>query len=104
MARLLDGCESIRRSVPETALGKQPIKLYETSHRNLRFAHRHARAQRSVQHPFCDLNDFARLNLDPHNRSAGPILATFVPKTATVKGVPAIMKLYHLPDMGRMNL
>jgi hypothetical protein len=103
MARLLDGCESIRRSLPETALGKQPMKFYEARHRNARFAHLHAGAQRPVQHPFCNLNDFARPNLYPHDRTTGPILATFVPKTTTVKWMPSIMKLYHLPDMGRMN-
>jgi hypothetical protein len=103
MARLLDGCESIRRSLPETALGKQPMKLCETRYRQSRFAHLHARAKGSVQHPLCDLNDFARSDLYPHNRTAGPILAAFVPKTTTVKWVPSIMNLYHLPDMGRMN-
>jgi hypothetical protein len=103
MARLLDGCESIRRSLPETALGKQPMKLCETRYRQSRFAHLHARAKGSVQHPLCDLNDFARSDLYPHNRTAGPILAAFLPKTTTVKWVPSIMNLYHLPDMGRMN-
>jgi hypothetical protein len=29
----------------------------------------------------------------------GPVLATFMPKTITVIWMPAIMKLYHLPDM-----
>ena len=89
--------------MPETALGKQPMKFYEARHRNARFAHLHAGAQRPVHHPFCNLNDFARPNLYPHDRTTGPILATFVPKTTTVKWMPSIMKLYHLPDMGRMN-
>ncbi|NEK54900.1 hypothetical protein GUK36_37230, partial [Rhizobium leguminosarum] len=104
MARLLDGCESTSRSLPETALGQQPIKLDEARYRNARFTHLHAGAKRPVQHPCCDLNDFTRSDLYPHDGTAGPILATFVPKTPTVKGVPAIMNLYHLPDMGRMNL
>jgi hypothetical protein len=84
MARLLDGCESVRRSVPETALGKQPMKR-ENCHRNLRFDHLNAVANHPVQHPFCELNDFALLNLDPHNRTAGTILATFVTKNKRLK-------------------
>ncbi|MBP2449986.1 hypothetical protein JOH51_007494 [Rhizobium leguminosarum] len=71
---------------------------------NKRFTHLHAGAKRPVQHPFCDLNDFAGSDLDPHDGTAGTILATFVPKTTTVKWVPTRMNLYHLPDMGRMNL
>ncbi|MER8570201.1 hypothetical protein NKH85_32015 [Mesorhizobium sp. M0924] len=78
MARLLDGCVH-RSKLPETALGKQPTKFYEARHRNARFAHLHASAQRPVQHPFCNLNDFARPNLYAHDRTTGPILATFVP-------------------------
>ena len=104
MVRLLDGCESTSRSLPETALGQQSIKIDEARYRNARFTHLHAGAKRPVQHPFCDLNDFAGSDLDPHNGTAGTILATFVPKTTTVKWVPTIMNLYHLPDMGRMNL
>ncbi|MGR9257813.1 hypothetical protein [Rhizobium leguminosarum] len=89
---------------PETALGKQPVKLHETIHRNLWFTHLHTGAKRPVQHPLCDRNDFAWSDLYPNDGTAGPILATFLPKTTTVKWVPAIMKLYHLPDMGRMNM
>src|SRR3546814_17490236 len=49
MARLLDGRESIRRSLPETAIGKQSMKLYKPNHRNARFAHLHVGAPRPVQ-------------------------------------------------------
>ena len=104
MARLLDGRESIHRSLPETALGKQFMKLHKANHRNARFAHAHAGAQRSIQHPLCNLDDLTRPDLYPDDRAIGPVLATFMPKTTAVIGMPAIMKLYHLPDMGRMNL
>ncbi len=89
MARLLDSRECIRRSLPETAMGKQSMKLYKPNHRNARFAHLHVGAQRAVQHPLCDLDD---------------LTAAFIPKTTAVIWMPAIMKLYHLPDMGRMTL
>ncbi|WP_095205152.1 hypothetical protein [Mesorhizobium carmichaelinearum] len=104
MARLLDGRESIRRSLPETALGKQSVKLYKPNHRNARFAHLHVGAKRPIQHPLCDLDDLTRPDLYPDDRAIGPVLATFVPKTAAVIWMPAIMKLHHLPDMGRMTL
>ncbi|MEI9401972.1 hypothetical protein [Mesorhizobium argentiipisi] len=104
MARLLDGSESIRRSLPETALGKQTMKLHQASHRNPRFAHVHAGAQRPIQHPLCNLNDLTRPDLYPDDRAISSVLATFMPKTAAIIWMPTIMKLYHLPDMGRMNL
>jgi transposase len=79
------------------------MMLYEASHRNARFAHLLAGAKRPVQHPFCNLNDFARPYLYPYDPTASPILATFVPKPTTVKWIPSIMKLYYLSDIGRMN-
>ncbi|EYR84049.1 transposase IS66 family [Shinella sp. DD12] len=60
------------------------MKLHKACHRNLWLAHLHAGAKRSIQHPFRNLNDFARPNLYPHDRAAGPILTTFVPKTTTL--------------------
>ena len=104
MARLLDGRESIRRSLPETALGKQCMKLYKPNHRNARLAHLHAGAKRPIQHPLCNLDDLTRPDLYPDDRAIGPVLATFMTKPAAKIGMPAIMKLYHLPDMGRMTL
>jgi hypothetical protein len=103
MARLLDGSESIRRSLPETPLGKQSMKLHQASHRNARFAHVHAGAQRPIQHPLCNLNDLTRPDLYSDDRAIGSVLATFVPKTAAVIWMPAIMKLHYLPDMGTMT-
>jgi hypothetical protein len=104
MARLLDGSESIRRSLPETTLGKQSMKLHEANHCNPRFAHLHVGAKCPIQHPLRNLDDLTRSNFYPDNRATGPILATFMPKTATVKRMPTIMKLHQLPDMGRMTL
>ncbi|UVK50057.1 hypothetical protein DBIPINDM_007317 (plasmid) [Mesorhizobium sp. AR02] len=80
------------------------MKLYKSNHRNARFAHLHVGAKRPIQHPLCDLNDLTRPNLDPNDRTVSPILPTFMPESAAVIWMPAIMKLYHLPDMGRMTL
>lgn len=80
------------------------MKLYKPNHRNARFAHLHVGAQRPVQHPLCDLDDLTRPDLYPDDRAIGPVLAAFMPKTTAVIWMPAIMKLYHLPDMGRMTL
>ncbi|MER8684915.1 hypothetical protein [Mesorhizobium sp. M1405] len=104
MARLLDGRESIPRSLPETALGKQSMKLYKPNHRNARFAHLHVGAKRPIQHPLRRLDDLTRPDLYPDDRAIGPVLATFMPKTTAVIWMPAIMKLHHLPNMGRMTL
>lgn len=80
------------------------MKLYKPNHRNARFAHLHVGAQRPVQHPLCDLDDLTRPDLYPDDRAIGPVLAAFMPKTTAVIWMPAIMKLYHLPDMGTMTL
>jgi hypothetical protein len=80
------------------------MKLHEASHRNPRFASRHISSKRPIQHPLRNLNDLARPDLYPDNRTTGPIFAAFIPKTAAVIWMPTIMKLYHLPDMGRMNM
>jgi hypothetical protein len=104
MARLLDGSESIRRSLPETAVFKQSMKLHQTAHRNAGFAHLHVGARRPIQHPRRNLNDLAGLDLHSDNCATGTILAAFMPKTHAEIWMPTIMKFYHLPDMGRMNL
>src|SRR3546814_14360058 len=62
------------------------------------------RSQRPVQHPLGDRDDLTRPVLYPDDRAIGPVLAAFMPKTTAVIWMPAIMKLYHLPDMGRMTL
>jgi hypothetical protein len=104
IARLLDGSESIQGSLPETALGKQSMKLHEPDHGNARFAHLHAGATRPIQHPLRNLDDLTGPDLYPDNRTTGTILAPLLSKTAPVKRMPTIMKLHHLPDMGRMTL
>lgn len=53
MARLLDGPESIRRSLPETELGKQSMKLYNSNPRNAVHAS-HVGTERPIQHPLCN--------------------------------------------------
>jgi hypothetical protein len=37
------------------------------------------------------------------NPAASALLAVLPPKTPTVEGMPTIMDLNFLPDMGRMN-
>lgn len=97
MARLLDGSESLRRSLPETAVFNQSMKLHESTHRNARFAHLHVGAKRAIQHPLRNLNDLAGLNLYPDNCATGTILAAFMPKTPAEIWMPTIMKLWRAP-------
>ncbi len=47
IARLLDGIESVRGSLPETELGQQPVKLQKTGNRYQRLDHLQIRAQHS---------------------------------------------------------
>ncbi|WP_062343905.1 hypothetical protein [Novosphingobium sp. CCH12-A3] len=80
------------------------MKLYQPAHRNARFAHLHVGTKRPIQHPLRNLNDLAGFNCDPDNSTTGTILAAFMPKMPAEIWMPTIMKFYHLPDMGRMNL
>lgn len=80
------------------------MKLHEAANCYVRGAHLHARALRPIQHPRRDLNDLTRSDLDTNDRTAGSRLTAFMSTTTTVIGMPPIMKLYQLPDMGRMTL
>ncbi|MBY3021390.1 hypothetical protein HF258_06180 [Rhizobium leguminosarum] len=79
IASFLAGCAQRSLQQPET----RPPLLVEHNCPAIDDHQRrpHADAKRPVQCPFCNLNDFARSNLYPYGRTAGPILATFVPKT-----------------------
>jgi len=37
------------------------------------------------------------------NSAAGALLAVLLPNTATIVGMPTVMDLDFLPDMGKMN-
>ncbi|MGO7331731.1 hypothetical protein AB9E21_00255 [Rhizobium leguminosarum] len=79
IASFLAGCAQRSLQQPET----RPPLLVEHNCPAIDDHQRrpHADAKRPVQRPFCNLNDFARSNLYLYDRTAGPILATSVPKT-----------------------
>lgn len=85
------------------AHSKQSMQLGERRHRHARHAHLHAGAQRRIQHPSRDYDDDARRRLKLDEMSRGTLLAPDQADRATVEGMPRIMDLDELPDMGRMT-
>lgn len=79
VARLLDGSESTRRSLPEATVLWQSKKFHEPIHRNARFAHLHVGAKRAIQHPRRNLNDLAGLNLY-RKRESTPTFSPAMPR------------------------
>ncbi|MEF2554454.1 hypothetical protein VQ042_24625 [Aurantimonas sp. A2-1-M11] len=90
--------------MPETALDQDVVDLSEPANRNARPAHLHTGAGDGIQHPCGDHHDLAGLDLDPNDAASDAFFAALLPKTSTMKGMPPVMKLYELPDMGRMTL
>jgi hypothetical protein len=79
------------------------MQLDERRHRHARCADLHAGACDRIQHPSRDHDDDAGRHLEMDEVTRGPPLAPRQPDRTPIKGVPAIMDLDVLPDMGRMT-
>jgi hypothetical protein len=56
-----------------------------------------------IQDPCRGHDDHARRRLEVDNGARYPLLAALAPDTTPIEGVPAIVDLDFLPDMGRMT-
>ena len=79
------------------------MQLIQRRYRHTRRAERHSDAGGGIQDPRRGHDDHAGCRLKVNNGSGSALLATLAPDAATIKGVPAIMDLDLLPDMGRMT-
>jgi hypothetical protein len=79
------------------------MQLGECRHRHARHAHLHPSVHRRIQHPSRDYDDDARRRLKLDDVPRGTLLASDQPDQAAVEGMPTIMDLDELPDMGRMT-
>jgi len=100
---LLGDSRIAKEASPKTALDKEPMQITQSSDIGAGRANLHAGASSRIQHPSRQHDDHAGRRLDVDNPTAGALLAVLLPKTPTVEGMPAIMDLDFLPDMGRMN-
>ena len=100
---LLGDSRIAKEASPKTALDKEPMQITQSSDIGAGRANLHAGASSRIQHPSRQHDDHAGRRLDVDNPTAGALLAVLLPKTPTVEGMPTIMDLDFLPDMGRMN-
>jgi hypothetical protein len=101
---LLGDSRITKGASPKTALDEEPMQIAQSSDIGARRANLHAGAGGRIQHPGRQHDDHAgcrRLEVD--NPAAGALLTVLLPNTTTVEGMPTVMDLDFLPDMGRMN-
>jgi len=79
------------------------MQIAQSSDIGARRANLHAGTGGRIQHPCSQHDDHAGRRLDVDNSAAGALLAVLLPNTATIEGMPTVMDLDFLPDMGRMN-
>ena len=100
---LLGDSEIAQGASPKTAFNEEPVQIAQSSDIGARRANFHAGAGGRIQHPGRQHDDHAGCRLDVDNPAAGTLLAALLPNTTTVEGMPKVMDLDFLPDMGRMN-
>jgi hypothetical protein len=100
---LQDDIRIVPGASSETALDQQVMQLNQRRDRHARRAERHSGAGGGIQDPRRGHDDHAGCRLEVNNGSSYALFAALAPDAPAVKGVPAIMDLDLLPDMGRMT-
>jgi hypothetical protein len=78
------------------------VKIDHCCLHHARGPERHAGAGGGIQDPCRGHDDDARRRLEVDNRAGYTLLAALAPHATPIEGVPAIVDLDLLPDMGRM--
>ena len=79
------------------------MQVNQRGHRDARRPDLHVRAGSGVKHPGRESDHHARRNLNVNEPAADALLAALLPKSAPVQGMPTVVDLDFLPDMGRMT-
>ncbi len=80
------------------------MEIDKCLHRDVRGSNFHRRTSRQIKHPCRHDDRSARFSFDYRHLNPGAILTVKVPYPATIEGMPPVMDLYFLPDMGRITL
>ena len=99
---LQDDGRIVLGALPETLPDQQMVKLDQRCLHHARGPERHAGAGGGIQDPCRGHDDDARRRLEVDNGAGYTLLAALIPDTTPIEGVPAIVDLDLLPDMGRM--
>ena len=100
---LLDDDRIVPGASSETAPDQQVMQLNQCRQRHARRAEPHPGAGDRIQDPRCGHDDHAGRRLEVDNSAGFTLLAALAPDAVAIQGVPAIMDLDLLPDMGRMT-
>lgn len=100
---LLGGGEFIGACSSESEGFQQPIKVAQASDVDHRRAKGHRRAYSRIQHPGRKGDGHTRFSLNDDDLSSRPPFGVELPDLAAMQRVPAVMYLYVLVDMGRMD-
>ena len=99
---LQDDGRIVLGALPETLPDQQMMKLDQRCLHHARGPERHAGAGGGIQDPCRGHDDDTRRRLEVDNGAGYTLLAALASDTTPVEGVPAIVDLDLLPDMGRM--
>jgi hypothetical protein len=102
MMNLLGGRGVIGACPSESERLHHPIKVGQTSDVDRRSAEAHCRANGRIKHPSGEDDRHTRFSLDNDDLSSRSPFGIELPHPAAMQGVPAVMDLYILVDMGRM--
>jgi hypothetical protein len=100
---LLDDDRIVQGASSETALDQKVMEVNQRGYRHARRTDRHSGAGGGIEDPRRSHNDHAGPCLEVNNGSGYALLAALAPDAAPIKGVPTIVDLDLLPDMGRMT-
>ena len=100
---LLDDGWIVLGASSETVLDQQLMQLNQRRYRHARRAESHPGADGRIQYPRRGHNDHAGCRLEVNNGSGYALLSTLTPDAAAIEGVPAILDLDLVPDVGRMT-
>jgi hypothetical protein len=87
---------------PETLRDQQMVKFDQRCLRHARGPKRHSGAGGGIQDPCRGHDDDAGRRLEVDNGARYTLFAALALDTTPIEGVPAIVDLDFLPDMGRM--
>jgi hypothetical protein len=103
MVNLLDDVRVVWEASPESMFRQQQMKIDKCLCRNVSGADRHPRTGRRVKHPCRDDNRRAWLSLYDHDIGVGALLTIKTADRSPVEGMPSVVNLDFLPDMGRIT-
>ena len=79
------------------------MQFSESVRRDARCAEGHSSTDTGVDHPVWQYHYCASRHLDINKPAVRTLFAVLNPQTSTVKGVPTVVDINFLHDMGRMD-